>query len=635
MLAPEWTWLASVPVFWVAFAVLYLPGVALLAALRLRLWTVVAAAPLVTVTLIGVGGLLFWAVGAPWAPATFAGWVAALLACAVLIGRRWPGPGLAPGLLDAHRAGAVLLAAAIIGRVVQLAAVRPGNFPQNPDMIFHLDLTRWFVEHASVSSLDASLGVASPVQFYPAALHGVAATVAMVTGAPAIIALTCVQLLFVAVAWPAALIALLDALSPPTWQRLWLAGLLATALPVFPYRLLGYGPLWPFDAGLALVPVWLALLLLAARPTDGRPLAAGPLLLAVATLPGLALLHAGVALSVLIPAWFIANEWALSGRTAALGRLRPPVRLVLALSLPALVALGAVGAPEGMVVATNQAPAPWPQVLAEAGRLWGGGTDLTQAAAAVAIALMVIGAAVTLRHSPWLAATVVTFAALAVLLHLMGTGWARWLFWPWQNVAERLRVITGAFGVVLAVCGLAWLATLAGAERLRRASLVSFVGALALASWLSSVSFATSRTTLGNYYRGAARIPWLTAAEADALRRISDALPDDAVVIADPYNGGTFLAVVGPERLLIPTEKTNSDDLQLIVDTLDLVGGDERVCDVLAEHRAFYLMTGGDPASQAWNGDYSSFDRAARQPGVTYLMTAEPFTLYRIDACSG
>jgi len=633
MLAPEWTWWACLPVLLVTAVVLYAPGVAVLAALRLRAWTVVAAAPLVSVTLVGLGGLLAWAGGVPWTPATYAALSVLLVGAAWAIGRRRPGPGLGLTRLDAHRFGAVVLAAAIIGRVIQVAAVRPGNFPQNPDMIFHLDLTRWFVEHLSASSLDASLGVASPVQFYPAALHGVAATVSLATAAPPIIALTCVQLLFVCVAWPAALLALLAALTPATWQGTWLAGLLATAVPVFPYRLIGYGPLWPFDAALALVPVWLALLVAATRPPEGRTLAPGPLLLALATAPGLALLHSGVALTVVIPGWFLAGQWALSRATAGLGRGRTPLRLAVALSLPALVALGAVRAPEGMVVATNQAPAPLPQVLAEASRLWGGGTDATWAAAVVLIVLMGLGAVAGLRHAAWLIATTATFAVLAILLHLLGTDWARWLFWPWQNVVERLRVVTGAFGIVLASLGLAWVATLGGAERLRRASYAAFVACAALAAWLSSVSFATNTTTLGNYYRGAARIPWLTAAEADALREVSRALPDDAVVIADPYNGGTFLAVVGPERMLIPTEKTNSDDLQLITDRLDRLATDPRVCRVLAEHAAFYLLTGGDPASRAWHGDYSSFERAAGLPGVTPLLTAGPYTLHRIDAC--
>ncbi len=650
MLAPQWTWWACVPILLVAFAVLYLPGAAALAALRLRLWTVVAATPLVTVTLVGAGGLLAWAVHLPWTPLTFVALALALVAGAFAAGRRWSGPGLLPTRLDAHRAGAVLLAGLIIGRTIQTAAIKPGNFPQNPDMIFHLDLTRWFVEHASASSLDASLGVASPVQFYPAALHGIAATVGMITGAPPIITLTCVELLFVCLAWPAALIALLAALGRATCRTTWLAGILAAALPVFPYRLIGYGPLWPFDAGLALAPVWLALLVEAAHPGDERLVGKRALVLAAITLPGMALLHAGVALTLLIPTWYLGNEWALAPDNARLlGRLRHPLRLLAALWLPAFVALGSVAAPEGMRTVTDALPVGWGQALGEGARLWGGGTDATLAAAVVLLVVMLIGAGLAVwRGTWWIAATALTTAVLALLLHAFGTDWARWLFWPWQNVVERLRVVTGMFGIVLAVLGLEALADVlrhragrprgtepgVGRPSARWTPLVPFVLCLALATWCTWVSAATSRVTLGNYYRGAARIPWLTSTEADALRAISQALPDDAVVVADPYNGGTFLAVVGPEQLLLPTEKTNDDDRTLITASLDKAGSDPAVCAALARHHADYVMVGGDPASPTRQGkNYTALDRAALQPGFVRVAQAKPYTVYRIDAC--
>lgn len=641
MLAPTWTWWSCLPVALVAVGVLFGPGAGVLALLGLRRWVAVSAAPLVTVTLVGSGGLAFGLSGLPWTPLTAALLAAVVLAGAWAVGRRRPGPAREPlAAPDAHRALATALAAVIIVAVVVQAAGRPGNFPQNPDMLYHLDLTRWFVDHATASSLDTSLGTAGP-QFYPAALHGVAATVAVVTGAPAIIALTCTELAFVAVAWPLGLFALLDALGRLTVRSAWPAALLATAFPIFPFRLLGYGPLWPFDAGLALVPVWLALLAHAAD-AGARPLAPRPLLVALAVFPGLGLLHAGVALTALIPAGFLAVEWAFSGASVGLGRARTAVRVLALGALPALVWLGVLAAPAAMVTVTTAEPAGYATAIADALRLWAGGTSGPRAwpggpdqqllASALQVALIGAGvlAVAVARKGWWLVATTAATGFLALQLDALGSQWARWLTWPWQNVEERLRAATGLFGIILACIAVAWFTGLGG-RRTRRAAVGS---ALVLAALLSTVAFATDRVTLGNYYRGAARVPWLTSAEADALRALSAVLPDDAVVVADPWRGASFLQAIGPERMFIPTEKTNNDDIRLVAGQLDRAAHAPAVCDALRRAGASHLITGGDPAGSDGGVSYVGFERAADAPGFVVVAREGPYTLFRIDACA-
>lgn len=641
MLAPAWTWWTTVPIFAVAFLVLYLPGVAILAALRVRLWRVIATAPLVTFTLVGVGGLAAWATHLPWTPVTFVVVTLLAVAPAVALGRHRDPAALRPTRLDAHRAAATLLAAVLIVRVVIQAAGAPGNFPQNPDMIFHLDLTRWFVEHASASSLDASLGVGPATQFYPAALHGLAATICTLTGAPPIIALTCLQLVILGLAWPAALLALLGEFTRPTPCLAWLAALLATAFPIFPFRLVGYGPLWPFDAGLSLLPAWLALLVAAFRAHDGRPLSWRPLALAALTLPGLALLHAGVALTALIPSYFLLTNWAFGKGSDKLGRHRTWVRIVAAASWPAFVGLGAVAAPKAMVVSTDFPAAGYAKAMADVARLWAGGqsgpklpggVDLQLAASLVLWALIVAGAASLVRRGTWWpVATVLLTGLMAVQLGALGSGWARWLTWPWQNVDERLRVITGLFGVVLAAIGLDAVRRLVGDRLGRPGRIAALAASVVVAVVASLISASTSSVTLSNYYAGYPR-GWLTKAEAEGLQAISAKLPDDAVVVATPWNGASYLQAIGPERVLIPTEKTSSPDIEVVAEGL-AHGTTPAVCRVLDAHGARWLITGGVSAVAEPPSTYAGFDRAPDAGGFTKVLDAGPYTLFEITGC--
>jgi len=634
MLAPEWTWAGFAPVWLAAALLLFAPGAALGLALRVPRHLAVALAPLVTTTLIAVAGLAFGAARLPWTAVTAGALLGAVTAASGVVLLVAARRGAARPPLDRrgalHWAGAVAASCAAITWVLVGAAGAPGNFPQNPDMVYHLGLTRWFVENGTVSSLQTRLGDLGVAAFYPAALHGVAATLCLLAGVPAIIGLTAVQFVVVGLVWPVGLLALVRAVASWTPRTLWLAAPVAAAFPIFPYRLVGYGPLWPLDASYAALPAWLALVVWATGP--GLPIrrrlvawgAAG------ASAVGLLLLHLAALFTAAAPVWFLLLARVFAPGWGATRTRRVAARAAVAASLPLAWAAAWRVAPAGMVANSDKQAVGWERALVAASRLWGDGTVWTWRAEGALLALILIGAAVAARRSWWLAASVAVLSPLPILLDAVGTAAAPWLTWPWYNVAERLRAAVIVLAAPLAVAGLARLAGLGG----RRVSRALFVGCLALATAAAWFGMAASRVTLTNYYAGRAKTPWLTQQGAEALRAISALLPDDAVVIANPWNGATYLSALGPEHVLIPSEKAAEPDFALLGAELDHAAGDPRVCSILERDKAFYLIVGGTPAMTTGRGTYPAFERAAQAPGFALLYAGGPYRLYRITACA-
>src|SRR5687768_10293753 len=73
---------------------LWVPGLIAGAAIRLRGWTLAAAAPALTYGLVSIGGLLLGELGFSWTLVTFGVWAllasAVLLLVTTLVQRRWP-----------------------------------------------------------------------------------------------------------------------------------------------------------------------------------------------------------------------------------------------------------------------------------------------------------------------------------------------------------------------------------------------------------------------------------------------------------------------------------------------------------------------------------------------------------------
>jgi hypothetical protein len=145
------------------------------------------------------------------------------------------------------------------------------------------------------------------------------------------------------------------------------------------------------------------------------------------------------------------------------------------------------------------------------------------------------------------------------------------------------------------------------------------------------------RHILHRYFHPQAADSWVSGPDLQALRRLSTHLPEDAVVAANPWNGGTYLYVVSGRQLLIPTEKTNtSGDRQLLAAGLDRAGTDPKVCEAATRQGVSYAITGGLPFSWAGNrvAQYAGIDRVGSSPAWREVTSAAPYTLYEMVGCA-
>ncbi|MEV0677133.1 DUF6541 family protein [Actinosynnema sp. NPDC050436] len=282
----------------------WLPGLVFGLALGLRGWMAAAGAPALTYGLVSVGGLLLGQLGVSWTLLTFGAWalVASLLAlAATLVWRRLRGP--LPPVDEADRrsprdhlvvAGGLAVGLAV-GVVTYLRGIGSlSRLNQDWDAPHHGNLIRWIAENQSSVVADAGMIGNLPDgtnYFYPSTYHKLLALLLDQAGVGLPELLNSGGLATV-VAWPVGIAAMGLAwrLSPLTVA---VAAAVSTWFSPFPYDSLWRGPLWPYVAGIALLPALLALTRYLFAPRG----ITGPVAVAV-VVAGLVGLHTSLAVIV-------------------------------------------------------------------------------------------------------------------------------------------------------------------------------------------------------------------------------------------------------------------------------------------------------------------------------------------------
>lgn len=646
------TWLQAAPVVAVALLLLVLPGAlgARLAGLR---WpTAVAVGPLLTTSAIALGGIAAGVVRAPWGPLPLAAALAVLLVVCAVVGialRSRPEPDEDGG--PAPLAVGTLLSALVVTVAVVWATGRPTAFPQSPDTIYHLGTIRWMLDQQDISTLHAG-GFASArgTGFYPAAFHGVATTVAQLTGAAPVVATSAVALALSAVVWPLGVLVLARRLLGVGWVPTLVAALTAVAFSGFPYWLMGYGVLWPNLFGQSLLPAALALLLTAVEgPRRARSLVA----LALA-LPGLAIAHPNALIAFVLIGTVIlvlvllgvARRLRTTRRVAAVGAALAAVLAVAGLAAVwAAMTLISVGMrasnPEGPEMTVGEGVV---DVVFQAPR--------SAPPAWVAGSLVLVGAVVLLvrRRHLWVVLAHLMVTALYVGVVLVDSPTTRLFTWPWYNNSPRLGALMVLTAALLAAVALTEAVTLL--ERLVRAGAGSREGStasprtLVAATATVAVVFALATVGLGvgghrhllrDYFAVPADESWASEADLRALRTLGAKVPAGEVVAANPWKGGTYLYLTSDRRLLFPTEKAWAEgDRALLGADLDKASEDPAVCAAAGREDVRWVLTGGTSktASAAQKRRYAGVDDVGAAPGFSLVDRAGDFALYRIDACA-
>ncbi len=643
------SWFAAADEIALAVAWMFLPGLLVGRALGLRgSWPLFGAAP------ISVGVLAFWPIvlaplGIGWNRLSALVCVLVTVALAAVVGlvvRRRGGADdeerarFGPGLWWTV-AGVV-----VAGAVGALAVVRGIGQPDLPaqtwDTVFHLNAVRLAIDTGNASSLYLGI-VANPAggaTVYPAAWHSVTA---LATTSSIVVASNAVSLVIAALVWPVALAAAARALFP-TWPWLgFTVPLVGSAFTAFPANLLAVGVLWPNALGYALVWPAVALTFLCARRVCDAAHSHGhwaPYVVAVVlsgigvalSQPNAALVYAIVVTPMLVPE-LVRIRRALRGGL----RVLPAVFAVLWLAMWAVA----------FVVSTRHIPV-WGREATDSflgGVAWaiGDGALGSGGWSTVLALLTLVGTAAAVVKRRW-----GFLVALALVLVLAGLSVSQtWpeLLRPWYG--EQLRLLGAATVVVAVAAGVGMAVPAALVERWvrdarwRPAVASGTVLAVAAATFVATGALRQQgrEASLRWYHQEALTNTdyFFSRDELTMVERLDDVLPDDALVLGDPFTGSSLLWAIADVPVVFTHMRGGwTADATFLARHFDGIGADPEVCAALNRLGVTHLYVDRyvfwpDNVTHAL---YSGIpDAAPTASGFTLVDSGGTARVYRIDKC--
>lgn len=654
---------------WVGLAFASLTGIAVLGvvglvlswALGLRGFWAIAVAPAFAVTVTAGTAVIAGFVGFGWSILPVI--VMTLVLAAILRGARYlverrfgaPAPAERRRFDGWLLTGVILAALIITVRFAQIIG-DPGNISQTFDNIFHLNAVRFMLETGNASSLGIGqmTNPGGSLGFYPAAWHANVALIVQLSGVSTPVAVNAFTLVISAVIWPLGILLLTRSLFAAARARLdarvlvLFAGLLAASLPTFPFLLMDYGVLYPYQLGLALVPTALAVTLAALGLDRSSTVGVARVWWVIALLgilPGLAIAHptafvSWLALSLPMAIVFAVQRWRAS--TSVGGRV-----LVVVLFL----AYGGVGFVALRVLRPPGEARGWPPVttIADAAQQVLLGSTWYAIPAVLAAILVIVGIvwAFIVRTPGAIVAVGMYLVAAYLFINVaaLSIPSLRDLFTgTWYNNIPRLAALLpivmvplGAFSIA---CTAKWLADRAAVRRALDSSPrwakalvggVVVVGAVAAlqagpvpraVEWASRVFAVTPDSAL------------LSTDEFALLDRLDEHVPEGVAIAGSPWTGSSLaFAITGRPVLMPHTLMEISDDLELINDELGEATPGSAVCSAVDDLDVGFVLDFGGREVHPGEHLYPGLTDLERSDSVRLVDEQGDARLFEIVAC--
>lgn len=661
------TWMQTVLPLVLGLALLLVPGALIGWAFRLRGISLIAAAPVFSVSVVSVSATLGPLVGVPWSVLLLTV-VAVLCALAVLgirrlAGRRWPETCRARTVPSSDRAWvpflAVLFAAALISSRLIYVFGAPENISQTLDNIFHLNAIQYILETGKASSL--TLGSMIGIPFYPSSWHALAGLLVQITGVSIPVAVNVLNVAISAAVWPLGCVYLARTALGTRPAVSLVAGVVSAGFGAFPILMVDFGVLYPSLLGFALLPGVLAIALqlfgVAKTSVDSSPVIRGVMLLAA--VPGISLAHPTAVMSLivfLVPVAIIVyfssisawrTDWAkhrvrFYGWTVAmLGALVVVLLMWVKLRPPADAAF-------------------WPPVQSVARALLQVFTSsmLSNSPAYLIAALVCIGLALMVVRKQWtLLSVFIVGSMLFVVVSSFQQGRLRdFVTGVWYNDSFRLAALLPTALLLPAVIGgvfvWSWISRRIGAGRLDSAmpddarspavhplmrampKVAAALGVAVLVGGTQLLNVPQAADSAHRNYELTDSSQLLTKDEMAVIGELDAIVPPGAVIASNPWNGSALAYGLGDRRTLqLHVLSDVLPDVGVIYSSLREATTDPAVCPVVKRLNVQYVL---DFGTQEVNGG------SHPTPGLVHLENSDAVKLvdkhgeaklFKVTAC--
>lgn len=660
-------WWEAAPSLLAAIAFVLVPGVIAGSPLRMGVLARAATAAPLSILAIGVAGVVASAIGL-----RFAAWQPVLVS--VIIGAVvWliPRHGVSvPGRVAPLPLVASWLAASTLIAVVAFAATpSPALVSQTYDNIFHVSAIADILAHGDASTLTLRTLIETDRAFaiYPAGWHSIVALVVQTTGAAIPVAVNASWIAVCAAVWLPGIAWLAQTCLPrvrPATAAL-VALPLGAAFGAMPYALLTWGTLYPTFLATALLPVAVAVPVLATRALAGAHHTwrrrvvlwgiAGTVAVVVAILFSQPRVLASWILLLAGPGVAIAVRAVRRGLTGDIDIRRRTIWVMsvvgLALVFSAaggvwylVVHLGLFERPLADRIGGPQAAAMQPlwvgawQVVSQSW-LTGVGTVATWPALLLAVAVLfgvILGWRE--RRTRWIALAYIVVSVLYVVAAGSDDVVTKLATALWYKDKFRLSSVLPVLGVPLATLGIVGAAGLVRARRSPRGLAVATAWVVALVSALTLAISGVS-SSVGAVFRmpqSYARDEVVSAAQIEFFERLREIVPTGQRVLGDPWDGSAWTLAFGSREPVFPHVNGQWDAArQTLAWRLAAIETDPAVCAALDELRVRYVVYsphafgGGDPAGN----HFPSLHEAVEAGIFAEVASAADSRLYRIDEC--
>ncbi|WP_426225439.1 DUF6541 family protein [Pseudarthrobacter sp. DSP2-3-2b1] len=615
------SWWNTLPAFAVALLITFGPGGVLAYFMGARRLPLLCLAPLLTIGIVGVAGIVAGAVGLRWnltplllttAGASAAAWALRRFVVKAESSARQP----APYVAWAGAATGMALGGALTARRLTEVIGSPENFAQRFDNVFHLNAIRYIIEtgNASSLSLGGMAGGEGGGAIYPSAWHSVAALIAQLSASDVVVAENVFNITIGAVIWPAALILLVHQIVGPRPVALALTGVFAAGFTAFPISIMDFGPLYPNILSYALLPAALAVVIgLCRLGFDSRGDRTMLWMALTVAVPALALSQTNgllslVAFALPLGLWVAGRELlSLRGRS-----FRPvQVLIIIGTALAGLLVFALVWRVLRPLVEYD-GWAPFTGLTGAVGEVILNAPIGRPVAWALSI-LALLGLQQVLRKTRdlWIVLCWLVPVVLYVTTASTPKGfWRMLLTGGWYQDSYRLAALLPIFTVVLAAMGSLFLWDVLKVPVTRVTARVSgpvgrkFPAAaqagLAALTILAAV-VATQTGTMRGITEEASRAyvldsssPIVDSDELAVIHRLPQTVPEDATIAVNPWNGGSLAyALTGRKVSTYHMFSTDDPELAAINKDIGTALPGSTVCSIAKARNVDYILDFG------------------------------------------